>query len=224
MNGPHDVGGMMGFGPVDPEPNEPIFHGDWEGRVLGLTLCAGALGHWNLDESRHSREDRHPADYYSSSYYEIWIKGLERLLVRHDVVAADELAAGRSLRAADPPDRILQAERVANALSRGGPVDREPTTPARFEVGQAVVTKQINPTGHTRLPRYARAKRGVIESVAGCHIFPDAHAHGNGEQPQWLYTVAFTGIELWGPDADPRLQVTVDAWEPYLEPVSEGTS
>ena len=206
----------MGFGPVDPEPNEPIFHGDWEGRVLGLTLCAGVLGKWNLDESRHARENRHPADYYSSSYYEIWIKGLERLLVRHDLVSADELAAGRSLESVDPPARILDAKRVPRTLASGGPVDREPTQSANFAVGDAVVAREMNPTGHTRLPRYTRGKRGVIESVAGCHIFPDSNAQGLGEQPQWLYTVAFAGTELWGPDSDPTLSVTIDAWEPYL--------
>ena len=207
---------MMGFGPVDPEPNEPIFHGDWEGRVLGLTLCAGALGKWNLDESRHARENRHPADYYSSSYYEIWIKGLERLLVRHDVVSSDELAAGRSLESVDPPARILDAERVPSTLASGGPVDREPTQPAHFAEGDVVMAREMNPTSHTRLPRYARGKRGVIESVAGYHIFPDSSAQGLGEQPQWLYTVAFAGTELWGPDSDPTLSVTIDAWEPYL--------
>lgn len=222
MNGPHDVGGMMGFGPVLPEADEPIFHGGWEGRVLGMTLCAGALGHWNLDESRHAREDRHPADYYSSSYYEIWIKGLERLLLRHGVITEDELAAGRSLVDAEPPARILEAERVPRTLASGGPVDREPTESARFEVGQPVETRQMNPAGHTRLPRYARGKRGVIESVAGCHIFPDSHAHGLGEQPQWLYTVEFAGTELWGPETDPGLSVTIDAWEPYLLPANGG--
>ncbi len=216
MNGPHDVGGMMGFGPVDPEHNEPIFHAPWEERALGMALCAGALGKWTLDESRHAREDRHPADYYSSSYYEIWIKGLERLLVRHEVVTEDELAAGRSLVEAKPPERILAAERVPRALASGGPVDREPTQPARFEVGDAVAVREMNPSTHTRLPRYARGKRGTVETVAGCHIFPDTHAHGLGEQPHWLYTVEFSGTELWGADADPTLSVTIDAWEPYL--------
>ena len=207
----------MGFGPINPEPDEPYFHADWEKRVLGLTLCAGALGHWNLDESRHARENRHPADYYRSSYYEIWQKGLERLLLRHNVVTDDELAAGVS--SSDPPNpvRILTADRVPATLSRGGPVDRPPTADALFSIGEQVRTTVIHPATHTRLPRYARGKVGVVEDVHGCHVFPDTNAHGLGEQPQWLYTVCFDGHELWGPAAEAGLRVSIDAWEPYLE-------
>ncbi|MDH3295529.1 MAG: nitrile hydratase subunit beta [Acidimicrobiia bacterium] len=219
MNGPHDVGGMMGFGPIDPEPDEPYFHATWEQRVLGMTLCAGALGHWNLDESRHARENRHPADYYQSSYYEIWQKGLERLLVRHGVVTDDELAAGRSLTPGPESKRILTADRVPITLRRGGPVERPATTQARFAPGDRVATKVLNPHTHTRLPRYARGKVGVVERVHGCHVFPDSNAHGHGENPQWLYNVCFDGRELWGADAEAGLSVSIDAWEPYLDPV-----
>ena len=94
MNGPQDLGGQMGFGPVAPEKNEPIFHADWEKRALGLTLCAGAMGAWTLDETRFTRESLHPADYYASSYYGIWTKALERLLLRHGFVDESELAEG----------------------------------------------------------------------------------------------------------------------------------
>jgi nitrile hydratase len=218
MNGPHDVGGVMGFGPVEPEIDEPAFHGRWEERVLGLTLTAGALGHWNLDESRHAREDRHPADYYQSTYYEIWLKGLERLLVRHRLVTTDELASGASAGPGPGGERVLPADRVRRMLFSGGPVDRPPTSEPGFVVGQTVRTLNINPRGHTRLPRYTRGKLGVVESVNGFHIFPDAHAHGQGEQPQWLYTVRFEGTELWGPDGEPGLTVSINAWESYLEP------
>ena len=41
-----------------------------------------------------------------------------------------------------------------------------------------------------------------------------------GENPQWLYTVVFDGVELWGPDADPTVKVSIDAFEPYLEAVA----
>lgn len=218
MNGPHDVGGMMGFGPVNPEVDEPIFHDDWEKRVLGVTLCAGALGHWNLDESRHSRENRHPADYYQSTYYEIWQKGLERLLLRHGVVTEAELAAGQSLQPGPESPKILEAERVPAALRRGGPVDRPPTSEARFAVGDRVTTKTMHPSGHTRLPRYARGASGTVETVHGSHVYPDSNAHGHGEDPQWLYTVSFDGRDLWGPDAEAGLTVSIDAWEPYLDP------
>ena len=207
----------MGFGPVHPKPDEPYFHADWEKRVLGMTLCAGALGHWNLDESRHARENRHPADYYSSTYYEIWQKGLERLLVRHGVVSDEELAEGRSLAPGPEAVRILSADRVPRTLRRGGPCDRPATTEARYSPGDRVRAKVMNPATHTRLPRYVRGKIGVVERVHGCHVFPDSNAHGEGEQPQWLYTVRFDGTELWGPEAEPGHSVSVDAWEPYLD-------
>ncbi len=220
MNGPHDVGGIMGFGPVEPEVDEPWFHAEWEKRVLGMTLCAGALGHWNLDESRHARENRHPADYYTSTYYEIWQKGLERLLVHHDVVTTEELSAERSLAPGPDNPRILTADRVPATLRLGGPCDRPATTEARFAIGDRVRTRVINPHGHTRLPRYARGKVGVVEAAHGCHVFPDTNAHGNGEQPQWLYTIRFDGTELWGADAESGVAVSIDAWEPYLEALS----
>jgi nitrile hydratase len=217
MNGPHDLGGQMGFGPVAPERDEPVFHADWEKRALGLTLCAGAMGHWTIDESRHARESLHPADYYASSYYEIWIKGLERLLQRHGVVTAAELSTGTVLAEGTKPKRVLMAVDVAAVLAKGGPCSRATDTSPSFRAGDRVRTVVINPTGHTRLPRYARGKTGTIEAVRGCHVFPDANAHGKGENPQWLYTVSFTGVELWGRDADPSLSVSIDAWEPYLE-------
>ena len=97
MNGPQDLGGQMGFGPVAPEKDEPYFHAAWERRALGVTLTAGAMGAWNIDESRHARESLHPAVYYSSSYYQIWIKALEVLLKRHGFVSERDLTEGRAI-------------------------------------------------------------------------------------------------------------------------------
>lgn len=218
MNGPQDLGGQMGFGAVAPETNEPIFHADWEKRALGVTLTAGAMGAWNIDESRHARESLHPADYYASSYYEIWIKALEVLLQRHEFVSARDLAEGDAVDPAATPKRVLKAENVAAMLAKGGPCDRPVATPARFAAGQRVRTKNFHPIGHTRLPRYARDKQGVIEAVREGFVFPDTNAHGRGENPQWVYTVVFTASDLWGEGADPTLEVSIDAWESYLEP------
>lgn len=218
MNGPQDLGGQMGFGPVAPEPNEPVFHGDWERRALGVTLTAGAMGHWNIDESRHARESLRPADYYSSSYYEIWIKALEVLLRRHGFVTADELAGGTALSKGAEPKRRLAAADVPAALARGGPCNRPVGTPAKFKAGDRVRTKNFNPTGHTRLPRYARAKVGTVDAVREGFVLPDTNAHGKGENPEWVYTVVFDGQEIWGEGADPTLTVSIDAWESYLEP------
>lgn len=218
MNGPQDLGGQMGFGPVAPEADEPIFHADWERLALGLTLCSGAMGAWNIDESRHARESLHPADYYTSSYYEIWIKALEALLLRHQFVEAGELSAGKMLVPGAKPKRVLAAADVPAALARGGPCDRPVADPPRFAAGDRVRTRNFHPEGHTRLPRYARGKLGRVEALRGGYVFPDTNAHGAGEQPQHVYTVVFDGTELWGEGSDPTLTVSIDAWESYLEP------
>jgi nitrile hydratase len=221
MNGPHDLGGQMGFGPVAPEKGEPYFHAGWEKRALGLTLAAGAMGHWNIDASRHARESLHPADYYASSYYEIWIKALEALLERYGFVTAGELAAGRVSEQGTTPKRVLKAEDVPAVLAKGGPCDRAIEAPPRFRRGDKVRTINDHPTGHTRLPRYARDKTGRIEAVHGGYVFPDANAHGGGEAPQHLYTVVFEGRTLWGASCEPGLTVSIDAWESYLEPAGQ---
>lgn len=218
MNGAQDLGGQMGFGAVAPEVNEPIFHGDWEKRALGVTLSCGAFGAWNIDESRHARESLHPADYYSSSYYEIWIKALETLLQRHGFVSQAEREAGHSLGQGAQPKRILTADAVAAVLAKGGPCDRKIADAPRFKAGDRVRTVNANPTGHTRLPRYARGKIGVIDAVREGFVLPDSNAHGRGENPQWVYTVLFDGSEIWGQGSDPTLSVSIDAWESYLEP------
>jgi nitrile hydratase beta subunit len=222
MNGAQDMGGQMGFGPVVPEHDEPPFHAEWERRALAVTLACGAMGHWSIDASRHARETLPPLEYLGSSYYEIWIKALEKLLRREGFVSDDELRAGRALVAARPPNRVLHAAEVAAALARGSPTDRPATRPARFAVGDRVRTANDHPAGHTRVPRYARGRSGRIEQVRGVHVFPETSAHGLGECPQWLYTVAFDGRELWGRAADPGLTVSIDAWESTLEPVARG--
>jgi nitrile hydratase beta subunit len=219
MNGAQDLGGMMGFGRIGFEPDEPWFHAEWERRAFGITLAMGATGTWNIDRSRHARETLPPAEYLSSSYYEIWTKGVEKLVVQAGLVSEEELKLGRALNLPAPIKRMLGVGDVPAMLARGGPADRPAEHPARFAVGDRVVTRNMHPTGHTRLPRYARAKEGVIERRHGVHVFPDSNAHGEGENPQWLYTVRFSGRELWGEEADPTLVVSIDAWESYLEPV-----
>lgn len=219
MNGPQDMGGMHGFGPIGIEADEPLFHAAWEPRALGITVAMGASGMWNIDMSRHARESIPPAEYYAATYYEIWTKGVERLITRLGLVSEAELKAGMALEAPAPIKRVLKKDDVDKALKTGTPSERPAANPARFKVGDAVTTRVMNPTGHTRLPRYARGKSGVVEMVHGAHIFPDTHAHGEGEHPQWLYNVRFSGRELWGEEADATLVVSVDAWESYLEPV-----
>jgi nitrile hydratase len=218
MNGIHDMGGMQCFGAVEPESNEPVFHSAWEARALALNRAMGYARLWNIDMSRAAIEVLPAAVYLTASYYEKWLLRLEQLLLERDLVAADELAAGHALRPGKPLPRKLAAADVAAALTRGS-YARTPGAPARFKAGDRVRTRNINPTTHTRLPRYARGRVGTIECVRGCHVFPDTVAIGQGENPQWLYTLRFDGGELWGESCDPNLKVSIEAFEPYLEAI-----
>ena len=219
MNGGQDLGGTHGHGPVKPEPNEPVFHDEWEKRAFALTLAMGRPGGWNIDMSRFARENRPPGEYLSMSYYQIWLAGLVTLLKERDLVTEKEIAAGHAQGPAKPVTRVLSPGDVAKVLYRGGPTERQTNTSAVFKAGDKVRTKNINPPTHTRLPRYVRGRVGTVERVIGYHVFPDSNATGAGENPQWLYTVRFDGRELWGPAGDPTTKISVDAWEPYLEVV-----
>ena len=217
-NSLHDMGGMHGFGRVAPEPNEPPFQARWEGRVYAMQRAMGFAGLWTVDAGRASLEALPPLDYLASSYYRRWFLGLESRLLRYDLVGADEIGAGRSLRAGPRLPRTLSLADVENTMVRGD-FARPTNTPARYREGDRVRAKNINPATHTRLPRYARAKIGVVEALRGCHVFPDSAALGAGDNPQWLYTVVFSARELWGEDADPAVKVSIEAFEPYLAPV-----
>ncbi|MFM0670393.1 nitrile hydratase subunit beta [Paraburkholderia sediminicola] len=216
MNGAQDLGGMQAFGPICPDNDISPFHADWERKVHAITLAMGAIGKWNIDMSRAARESLPPAQYLSSSYYQIWFEGLKKLILSSGLATADEIESGESRSQAVPVPRVLMAKDVSAALFRGGPVDRPAAVEAKFAVGDWVQARQINPSSHTRLPRYCRGKRGRIVAVHGTHVFPDANAIGQGEQPQWLYTVRFDSAELWGRDTT-AASVCVDCWEPYLE-------
>jgi len=216
MNGVHDMGGMDGFGKVEPEPNEPVFHSAWEARVMAMNRALGATGEWNIDMSRFSLESLRPDVYLASSYYRKWFLGLERRLLERDLIAEDEIASGHALRAGKPLKRKFTTADIGRVLTRGS-YGRPATAPARFKPGDRVRARNINPTTHTRLPRYVRGHTGIVERVQGCHVFPDTAAIGKGEHPQWLYTVCFDARELWGDDADPTVTVSVEAFEPYLE-------
>lgn len=214
MNSIHDMGGMHGFGRVTPQAAEPVFHAPWEGRVMALYRAVGFLRLWTIDAGRAAIESLPPATYLTASYYAKWLMGLEVRLQRAGLVGADEIEAGRSLRPAEASVRLMTTADVAN-LQRGD-FERPAAAPARFRPGDQVRTVNFHPRTHTRLPRYARDKEGVVEAIRGCHVFADTAAMGAGENPQWLYTVVFSGTELWGPDADPTLSVSIEAFESYL--------
>ena len=216
-----DLGGQTGWGSVDPETDEPVFHAPWEARALALTLAMGATGCWNLDASRSARETL--PDYLRLSYYQVWLAALEKLMLERGLLTPDEVATGQMHVPPLPVAKVLAASQVAQALARGSPTVRPVPAmlcAARFAVGQPVRTRQAAAGHHTRLPAYARGKRGVIERVHGPHVFADSHAQGLGEDPQWLYSVAFSEDELWpGRPAQQGLTVALDAWEPYLEAI-----
>ncbi|HEY4141677.1 MAG TPA: nitrile hydratase subunit beta [Pseudolabrys sp.] len=218
MNGVHDMGGMDGFGPVEAELNEPTFHENWEGRVLAMVRALGANGGLNIDSQRFSRESLPPEVYLASSYYKKWFLAVEQQLIERNMVGADEITAGHSLRQSPPLKRGKFALGDIPRIAVRGSFGRDAQAPAIFKPGDRVRTRNINPTTHTRLPRYVRGHTGIVERINGCHVFPDSAAHGPNENPQWLYTVVFESRELWGDDADPTLKVSIEAFEPYLEP------
>jgi nitrile hydratase beta subunit len=211
----HDMGGMHGFGPVEAEPNEPVFHADWEKRVLAMQRAMGFTGLWTIDGGRASLETLPPLTYLAASYYQRWFLGLEKRVVAHRLVGEDEIAAGHSLR---PGRRLNRRLTLADARNWQWPnYERPAQAPARFKTGDRVRTRNINPETHTRLPRYARGRTGTVEAVRGCHVFPDTAALGDHEHAEWLYAVVFTARELWGKAADPTVNVSIEAFEPYLE-------
>lgn len=221
MNGPHDMGGMHGFGPVVTDENMHHRRANWENRTHALLGPIFRSGTANIDEFRHAIERLPPAEYLASSYYERWLKSIERLLVEKGVISADDVTERVAL-LQDRPD-ALPAPAVPLVTTNAAPRQHGvPTTPPvqtdpGFGVGDAVIARNMHPVGHTRLPRYVRGKRGTIHKVQGVYVLPDTHAHGQGEQAQPLYSVRFEGRELWSASAEPREAVYVDLWESYLE-------
>jgi nitrile hydratase len=212
VNGIHDMGGLHGFGAVDVEPDEPVFHARWEARVFGIVQGMGAR---NIDAGRHSLERVGPVAYLAHGYYGRWLAALEGTLAALGVVAPADLAARMAA-----PTPIEPGGGAAAGRSTWRPAPRPyvravAAAPA-FAVGQRVATRNHQPAGHTRLPAYARCRRGEIVRVHPAMVYPDDHAHGRGENPQYLYTVRFAAAELWGEGAEPDVHVHLDLFEPYL--------
>jgi nitrile hydratase subunit beta len=219
MNGVHDMGGMHGFGPIVREEHEPLFHAPWEGRVRAMAVLSMVHGYFNIDAFRFGIERMAPAEYLRAPYFERWLSTVERNLVEQGLLTADDVDARMRLLRDHPEAPLPVAERhrppsPASDASRSSRPGAEP----RFAVGDGVVTRNAHPGGHTRLPRYARGKRGTVIRSHGPHVFPDTHALGLGEQPQPLYTVRFDARELWGESAEPRQTVSLELWESYLAP------
>ena len=217
MNGIHDMGGMQDMGPIEYEKNEPVFHAEWESRVFAMFLAAGAWHKWNLDAFRHTREVLPPADYLQVSYYEQWFSGLQDLLVRRGLVTTEEIQSGKPTPGTGRTTPPLTPEKIPATLPNRIHAQRDLPIPAQFQVGQRVRARNINPVGHTRLPRYARGKVGTVYRDHGVFVFPDSNAHFLGENPQHVYSVCFASRELWGAQAAERDRVYLDMWDDYLE-------
>lgn len=221
MNGVHDMGGLHALGAVVREENEPVFQEPWEKRAFAITVAMGLHGKWNMDRGRFVRENRHPADYLQSRYYELWIKGLEQLLIENGFLTPEEIAAGRALAPPPPGTRPPPPPaRVAEGLRKGATARLPDDVPPRFGVGDRVRVRDINIATHTRAPRYCRGHVGVIERDHGVFIFPDTHAMLEGTKPQHVYSVRFEGKHLWGEVASDRHTVQIDLWDDYLDPSS----
>ena len=217
MNGAHDLGGQQDMGRIEYEKDEPVFHAPWEARVYALSRAMRAWGKWNLDADRHALELMAPADYLRMSYYERWAYRLATQVVQYGLVSKEEVDSGEvapGSTKAVPPFSLATSARW---LSRGIPSSQDPKVRPSFTLRQRVRARNLNPTGHTRLPRYVRGKTGVIVRDHGVYLFPDSNAHFQGENRQHVYSVRFAATELWGNSAPPHDSVHLDLWDDYLE-------
>ncbi len=209
-SGVHDLGGRRGFGSVPVEDLGP-FHARWEARVFGVTQFAQSLSGFNTDAFRHGIEREDPDAYLHLDYWSKWARNAERMLVEGGVLAADSVDA--ALAGRPPIQEPIRTTDAVPATQRSNEV--EPAHPPRFGVGDRV---RVGPRridgGHTRLPGYVEGRTGTIVLANGGWVFPDSHAHGQGIDPQWVYSVDFLASDLWD-DADGH-HVRVDLFEPYL--------
>jgi len=220
MNGVHDMGGMHGMGPVVHEKDEPVFHEEWEGRVYALTrLVRAGGGRWNIDAGRYEIERLPPAEYLRMSYYEKWAARLAIQVVKMGLVTQGEIDSGTPAPGSAKATPQVTAARVPAMVATRVSTKRDVRVKATFKRGDRVRARNMHPTGHTRLPRYARAKLGTVVEDRGVFVFPDTNAEFLGEKPQHLYSVRFTARELWGDRASARDAVYLDLWDEYLERV-----
>lgn len=220
MNGVHDLGGMDNLGTIEREVDEPVFHADWERSMFASAIALLGAGYFELDEVRRSVEWMPPADYLDAAYYETWLFGICSLLEEKGLATAAELESGHPIPgagSAPPPAPPLSREFAEYMMNNPVPASVDADVAPRFRVGDRVLTRNINPRAHTRLPRYARAKHGVIEQDHGVFPLPDANAHGAPPRPQHCYSVRFEARELWGEDAPAGDAVYIDLFDEYME-------
>ena len=219
MNGIHDIGGMDNIGPVNIEKDEPVFHEDWERKVYAMTLATLGAGIFVTDEVRYMSETIPPADYLTLRYYEKWLYSLERLMLQKNVLTAEELESGEvSAPELTAGIEAASLERMAYGMKNRIPVFVDADIPPRFKTGDAIIARNINPPHHTRIPRYIRGRRGVVETGHGIFLLPDTNAHGGPDKPQHVYSVRFSARELWGDDAPANDSLYIDLFDDYMDP------
>ena len=219
MNGIHDIGGMDNIGPVPIEQDEPVFHHDWERKVYAMTLATMGAGIFVTDEVRYMTETIPPSDYLTFSYYEKWLYSLEHMMLLKNVVTGEELESGKVTAPGLPAGvEAASVERMQYGMNNRIPVFVDTDVPPKFRVGDEIVARNINPLHHTRIPRYIRGRRGVVEMHHGIFLLPDTNAHGGPDKPQHVYNVRFTARELWGEEAPERDSVYIDMFDDYMDP------
>jgi nitrile hydratase subunit beta len=212
MNGIHDMGGMHGMGPIQYEKNEPVYHAQWEGRIDAINV---ALRGKVVGGLRQAIEEIPAADYLRMSYYERWYEGLVWRVMTGRVATRAEIESGRSAQPKLASTRAYTASEAVALMARTQSARRNVALAPRFQVGQQVRARNINPAGHTRLPRYARGRLGIVDQLRGVFPIPDA---GAGGKPENLYSIRFSARELWGQQSAPHDAVYIDMWDDYLEP------
>jgi nitrile hydratase subunit beta len=217
MNGIHDMGGMQDMGPIQYAKTEPMFHEVWEGRVLAMAVAVSMTGKLRLG-LRPPIESIPPGEYLRMRYWERWLTATTERLIASDLVTRAEIKSGRPETGGTKATLALSAADAVAALRKIPATRRDVAVPSSFKVGQTVRARNINPITHTRLPRYARGKSGIVERDHGVFVFSDTSVYSQGEKPQHLYSVRFSARELWGDQAGPQDGVYLDMFDDYLEP------
>ena len=218
MNGIHEMGVMQDMGPIERENNEPVFHARWEARIFALRRAMRPWPKYNGKSSRYHIELIPPEEQLRLSYYARFVASFSELLVEGGFLTTEEIVKGKPVRRSPKAVPPLKAEQVPEFLAKGASSRREIAVAPLFKTGQSVRARNINPLGHTRLPRYARGKRGTVDLDHGVFVFNDSNVAGLGEKPQHVYSVRFSARELWGEQASPRDSVYIDMWDDFLEP------
>jgi nitrile hydratase beta subunit len=231
----HDLGGRAEyFAPVPHDPDEPAFQQRWEERVFGMVALVQMALNKTPDQFRWETEQLPPKKYLPS-YFGRWLAALENEMTRDGYLADGEVDAklekrdGKRGRKALPIGRTaislvvratsrptlpswLLTKVLPHVFGAARPTFRKPA----FDIGD-VVRVRARSDGHTRQPSYVTGKIGIITAHFGAAAFPDARAVGRREPPQHIYTVAFSGSELWGTRAEPGTEIRIELYEPYLE-------